>query len=71
MMTSEDQLAHGVREEEMLRELRKGLVFKAQPIRRYAAGSRTARVSRSLTVPKAPRLRTALRAEYYNLSHLS
>jgi hypothetical protein len=71
LMQVEDRLAFSIREELALKELRKGLVFKAQPIRRYTMGERKARVVRSVTVPKAPKLQTAIRAEYYTLTRPS
>ena len=66
-MMYEDKLSHCLREDLLIREMRKGLVFRAQPIRQYSTGVRP-RNTRSLTVPRGPKLRTAQRAEYYNLA---
>jgi len=71
LMHQEDQLAHSLRDEQSVKELRKALVFKAQPIRRYTMGEGRRRTVRSVTVPKAPKLQTAIRAEYYCLTRNS
>ena len=61
-MRREDDLGHQLREEHCVKLLRKGMVFKAQPIHRYPCLC-VKRSDRKLTEPHSPTLRTALRAE--------
>ena len=56
-MRREDEISKVVREEESLRELRKTLVFHAQPIRRYS-GLCIRRSEKKLTQPISPKIRT-------------
>ena len=66
-MKREDDFAHILREEEVVKELRKGLVFHAKPIQRYSVLC-VRRSDRKLTEPRSPALQTARRAELHNLA---
>jgi hypothetical protein len=61
-MRREDEASNAMRREERLRQLRKSLVFHAQPIRRYS-GLCIKRSERKLTEPLSPRFGTSRKAE--------
>jgi len=66
-MRREDDLAHALREEQDIKHLREGLVFRAKPIHKYSSLC-VHRSQRRLTEPKSPALLTARRAELHNLA---
>lgn len=66
-MKQEDDFAHILREEEAVKQLRKGLVFHAKPIQRYPVLC-VRRSDRKLTEPRSPALQTARRAELHSLA---
>lgn len=65
-MSREDALAHAIRELDAVRALRKGLIFRAQPIHHYLTLC-VRRSERKLTEPHSPSLLTARRAELHDL----
>lgn len=61
-MRREDEASHAMRQEARLRQLRKSLVFHAQPIRRYS-GLCIKRSERKLTEPQSPKFATSRKAD--------
>lgn len=60
-MTREDSRSRALRDSEKIRKERANRVFRANPVRYYSALTKTVERQHKLTVPAAPRLRTAFR----------